>query len=351
VISNPTPQRQLRGHMPQRPTPRAATTGEHHAQLAGRLTARDRWLARMLHEHRVLTTQQIVDLAFPAVRSANHRLLELYKWRVVDRFQPFVHTGTAPMHYVLDIAGAVALAYEDGLEPKDLRYRHDAAIGIAHSLRLAHSVGTNGFFTNLVALSRRPGAPHRLTTWWSETRCGRHFGDMVRPDAYGRWREMGKEIEFFLEFDFGTEDLATLARKLRGYEKLAAATAITTPVLFWLPSNRREASARRALTEARAQLDRPTLVPAATSAAGLGTVAGENTPASARWLPIQGKDSHSSRRLRLAALSDVWPTTTASSSTTTSVGVSTGTNTTPAPAELTPPTPMPPEQPTYRIRK
>ena len=29
------------------------------AALAARLTARDRWLLRMLHEHRVLTTTQI----------------------------------------------------------------------------------------------------------------------------------------------------------------------------------------------------------------------------------------------------------------------------------------------------
>src|SRR5439155_1651550 len=90
--------------------------------------------------------------------------------------------------------------------------RHEDAIGIAHSLRLAHTVGVNGFFTTLIALSRRPGARARLTAWWSELRCGRLFGDMVRPDAYGRWREDGQQIEFFLEFDFGTEDLATLGK-------------------------------------------------------------------------------------------------------------------------------------------
>ena len=34
------------------------------AALAARLTARDRWLLRMLHEHRVLTTTHITQLAF-----------------------------------------------------------------------------------------------------------------------------------------------------------------------------------------------------------------------------------------------------------------------------------------------
>ncbi|WP_406601774.1 replication-relaxation family protein [Lentzea sokolovensis] len=307
MISNPTPQRELRGHMPQRPTPRAAATGEHHAQLAGRLTVRDRWLARMLHEHKVFTTSQIVELCYPTMRAANHRLLDLFKWRVVDRFQPFVSSGTAPMHYVLDVAGAVALAYEDGLDPRQLGYRHEDAIGIAHSLRLAHTVGVNGFFTALVALSRQSDARGRLTAWWSELRCGRLFGDMVRPDAYGRWHEDGQQVEFFLEFDFGTEDLGRLASKLYGYEKLATATGITTPVLVWLPSNRRETSARRALADALLQLDRPALVPVATSAADLTGVADASSPAVRRWLPVVDKSARAHGRLRLAELVRVWP--------------------------------------------
>lgn len=307
MITNPTPQRALRGHMPKRPTPRAATTGEHHARLANRLTLRDRWLARMLYEHKVFTTHQIVELGYPSVRAANHRLLDLFKWRVVDRFQPFVELGTAPMHYVLDIAGAVALAYEDGIDPKTLGYRHEDAIGIAHSLRLAHTVGTNGIFTSLVALSRQSGAHGRLTAWWSELRCKRLFGDMVRPDAYGRWREDGHQIEFFLEFDFGTEDLDTLASKLYGYEKLALATGITTPVLVWLPTNRREASARKALAKVLSALDRPTLVPIATSAAQTTSVVGENTPAAARWLPVPEPAARRPGRLRLVDLAQLWP--------------------------------------------
>ncbi|NBH04545.1 replication-relaxation family protein [Amycolatopsis sp. SID8362] len=302
MISNPTPQRALRGHMPQRPTPRAATTGEHHAQLAGRLTHRDRWLARMLYEHKVFTTQQIVELCYPSMRAANHRLLDLFKWRVVDRFQPFVTNGTAPMHYVLDIAGAVALAYEDGLDPKSIGYRHEDAIGIAHSLRLAHTVGVNGFFTALVALGRRPGVRRSLTAWWSELRCGRLFGDMVRPDAYGRWREDDHQLEFFLEFDFGTEDLGKLSRKLYGYEKLAAATGITTPVLIWLPTHRRETSARRALADFLSQLDRPRLVPLATTAADAA-----GNPAAARWLPIAEPATRHPGRLRLVELAELWP--------------------------------------------
>jgi hypothetical protein len=35
----------------------------------------DRWLARVLHEHKVLTTQQIIELCSATMRAANHRLL------------------------------------------------------------------------------------------------------------------------------------------------------------------------------------------------------------------------------------------------------------------------------------
>ncbi|WP_446680334.1 replication-relaxation family protein [Amycolatopsis endophytica] len=165
----------------------------------------------MLWEHRVLTSHQVTALAFPSFRSGRQRLRELYLWGVVDRFQPFVTVGTAPMHYVLAPAGATVLAAEDGRDVKEMGYRHDRAFAVAHSLRLAHTVGVNEWFTTLVARARHePGA---LTAWWSETRCSRHFGDLVRPDAYGRWQQGDRQIEWFLEYDFGTEPLAKLARE------------------------------------------------------------------------------------------------------------------------------------------
>ena len=344
TITNTTPQRKLRGHMPQRPTTKTATSPAHHAELAARLTARDRWLARMLYAHKVLTTQQIVELCYPSTRAANHRLLELYKWRVVDRFQPFRSSGTAPMHYVLDSAGAAALAYEDGIDPRHITYRHEDAIGIAHSLRLAHTVGCNGFFTSLVAASRKVGGQGRLTAWWSESRCMKLFGDIVRPDAYARWREGSHEIEFFLEFDFGTEVLARLGHKLRDYEKLARATDIATPVLVWLPTSRREASARRALAEAASQLDHPGLVPVATSCPELAFVAGDTRPAPAGWLPLATQPHLPTSRARLGGLAQLWPQldTRPNGMPGQIVSVAPGAVAAPAPAELAPPAPLPP---------
>ncbi|WP_335645163.1 replication-relaxation family protein [Amycolatopsis albispora] len=73
----------------------------------------------MLFEHHVLTSTQIVDIAFPSRRAANLRLRDLYQWGVLHRFQPHRTRGSHPMHYVLDTAGAVALAHETGLPPRN----------------------------------------------------------------------------------------------------------------------------------------------------------------------------------------------------------------------------------------
>jgi Replication-relaxation len=349
MITNPTPQRALRGHLPPRIAPRAAATAEHHAHLAQRLQPRDRWLARMLSEHKVFTSHQITQLAWPSIRAANLRLLQLYRWRVIDRFQPFVTLGSAPMHYVLDIAGATALAHEDGLDLTDLDYRHDREIGRAYSLRLAHTTGTNGVFTALIAHARHhPGTT--VTAWWSEARCARHFGDVVRPDAYGRWHEADRELEFFLEFDFGTENLRTLATKLTGYERLAATTSIITPVLVWLPTTRRETGARGALATALRALDRPHLVPLATTSSDFPDPARALDPTAARWLPIGAPRDPG--RLRLVDLARSWPGLSTPFAGSASSAPSSRTATAAAtPAGLLPPSPMPPDQPPYQLSR
>lgn len=365
MTSYPVPQRQLRGHRPPRPSDRAALNGEHHAYLAAHLTPRDRWLARVLHEHRVLTGPQIAQLAFASPRVANRRLMLLYQWRVVDRFQPYLTRGSAPMHYVLDTAGAAALAAEDDLPDtsssagaKILGYRHDRALQIAHSLRLGHTVGNNGVFTALVAIAHHSrsdsdttgGDSRAVTAWWSETRCARHFGDHVRPDAYGRWRDQddgqSREVEFFLEYDCGTESLTRVAGKLAGYQRLASSSGIATPVLIWLPTAAREETARRALATALGELERPDLVPVATTAASLGGGrAGTDSPAAARWLPLHpGAPAGSAveARVRLIRIARVWPQASPPSAS--------GPHDISPPCEssgLAPPTPMPPTTPDW----
>ncbi|MFD8493355.1 replication-relaxation family protein [Amycolatopsis sp. NPDC059657] len=302
MITNPTQQRALRAHRPERPLPRVLNSAEHHAWLARHLTPRDRWLIRMLFEHHVFTTHQIVDLCFPSRRAANLRLRCLYQWGVVHRFQPHRDNGTHPMHYVLDTAGAVALAREEGRTPAELGYNRDREIGRAYSLQLAHTVGCNSLFTALVHHTRDHAG--ELASWWSAARCARHWGDIVKPDAYARWRDnTGAEVEWFTEFDFGTETLHRLAAKLPRYHRLADSTGITTPVLFWFPTAQRETSACRALGDALRALDHPDLVPVATTNADASPNPVDLTLA--RWLPLNGAPA--TGRITLADLRHSWP--------------------------------------------
>ena len=220
------------------------------AALAARLTARDRWILRMLLEHRVLTTGQLTDLAFGTTRACTARMGVLYQLRAVDRFRPLAVAGSAPLHFVLDEAGAAVLAAEDGTTLAGLGWRRDRAMAIALSPRLAHDTGASGVFTALAAAARASSGRQALELWWSERRCAAAW-DRARPDGYGRWRDQPPGggppavADFFLEYDTGTEPLGRLIAKLAGYRDLAARTGIPTPVLFWLPTMRRESRAAR----------------------------------------------------------------------------------------------------------
>jgi len=239
------------------------TAAAHH------LTDRDRSICCLLAEHRVLTTGQIGTVTFDSPISARHRLATLYRLRVLDRFRPFRRVGTAPNHWVLDAIGAMVVAAERGVETDELHWRRDRALGLAGSCQLAHRVGVNGFFCDLLGAARgRPGTDLRV--WWPERRCRATWGEVVRPDGYGVWQDAGAELAFFLEYDRGTETHARLVAKLEGYATLAAAARDPFWVLFWFTGSKREVTARKALTGAP--------VPVATACEGA-------LPSDAVWLP------------------------------------------------------------------
>lgn len=121
-----------------------------------------------------------------------------------------------------------------------------------------------------------------------------------------------------------------MAHKLADYHRLAQATGLVTPVLFWFPTRERENNARAALATAltglAAQPAQPgALVPVATTRSlpadpsphtGLSTGAGgvPDSPAAARWLPLNTAGAHAAGtprgatgRLRLAQLTAAWP--------------------------------------------
>jgi hypothetical protein len=253
----------------------------------GRLTERDRQLCRLLDDHRVLTTAQVADVGFTGERRARMRLSELYALDVLDRFRPQAWGNPSPYHWVLGPLGAALVAAEHGTDLADVSWRRSLAHDLAASQRLAHLVGCNGFFTSLLRTARvRPGCA--LTEWWSERRCAREWGEVVRPDGYGIWTENATSLPFLLEHDNGTERLDRLAGKLDGYARLAAEAGHPNWVLFGFAGPRREGEARRVLAHP--------VVPVATSARPSRRAPW--APDAAVWLPV----TSAGPRLRLAQL-------------------------------------------------
>jgi Replication-relaxation len=82
---------------------RGARAAEERAVLAAsaHLTERDRYLVRMVGEHRVLTTDQLAALGFGNVITARHRLSLLVRLGVLRRFRPRREVGSAPWHFLL----------------------------------------------------------------------------------------------------------------------------------------------------------------------------------------------------------------------------------------------------------
>jgi hypothetical protein len=254
-------------------------------EVAHRLTERDRSILEMLARHRVFTTDQLAQMYFDHVNTAQHRLTVLYQLRLVDRFQPLDHRyANLPYHYVLDQLGATVVAATRDQDPDQLHWRTDKALAIAKSQRLRHMLGVNGFFSALVAESRRR-SDCELSLWWSERYCASQFERIALPDGLGRWEEGGASVVFLLEYDRSAESLERLAAKLTGHEKLQAATGHAYWICFCFGHPRREVGARRVLAQSA--------VPVATAALGA-----TRRPHEAIWAPI-GCDSD---RMRLAKL-------------------------------------------------
>lgn len=225
-----------------------------------RLTLRDHHLLSWLAEHYLLSTDQISRALFPSRRAARLRLAALHQLEAVSRF---VDTTTGDRQYLYTLGPLGAMVHPtqfndpnrpDARTPRTSIERTERIIG---SRRLAHLLGTNQLFIDLLAYARTEPST-RLVRWWSEQHTTQVFVRAgIRPDGHGIWVANGHQVGFFLEHDNGTEPLATVLKKLRGYEHLAA-YGPRYPVLLRVPGHRRE----QHLLDALAGV--PTVMPVAT---------------------------------------------------------------------------------------
>ncbi len=209
-----------------------------------RLTPRDRHLLDLLDQHKALTTDQLVDLAFGSLGRARNRLNTLLSRDILDRFRHYHRPGSQSWRWTLGPVGAAILAAGRGdTLPRPGAVR-DATARLAMSPTLAHLLATNGFFVALTGHARTHGG--RLTRWYNETQSRAAAGNLVRPDGHGVWATGGRAMPFWLEVDLGTETLSRVVGKLPGYAALPPPRAY--PVLFWLPTTAREANLHTHLT-------------------------------------------------------------------------------------------------------
>jgi hypothetical protein len=277
------------------------------------LTGRDMRLLGWLYDHGVLTTEQIAAALFPSLGFCQRRLLKLVDLGVLTRFRPQRWDGGSyPYHYLLDQLGTDIVAGQRG----DPLPRRDHARRRRHHLtsraNLPHLLATNQFFIDLAAHERtHPGS--RLV-WWQPASAFHERGALFRagddpslmllkhlprPDGQGAWAEHTREVPFLLEMDLGTEALPVLLDKVANYARLAALTRWRWPVLFWLPTARRELNLHRLL----ADIDIPDLV--ATAAGDHAATTGQSSAENVWWL-----HGHQGSRLRLSELPYHDPDTT-----------------------------------------
>ncbi|WJK33131.1 replication-relaxation family protein [Solwaraspora sp. WMMA2065] len=218
----------------------------------GRIVPRDHALLALLAEHYLLSTDQITTAFFHSRRTAQRRLTILHRLDVLHRFGRSHHTGRyGSLLYTLGPVGLQLhpTTYHDPTDTnrKPPRSSLERAKRIAASGQLNHLLGVNQFFTDLIATARRDTHTH-LARWWSEQHATTVYAQAgIRPDGHGIWTTADTSTGFWLEHDNDTENLARVVAKLRGYERLTT-FGPRYPVLFWVPSRRRETSLLNVLT-------------------------------------------------------------------------------------------------------
>jgi hypothetical protein len=280
-----------RRNHPAAPPPAAQLTA-----LAGRLSAGDRQVCQLLGDHQVLTAGLLALLLGTPPRTLQQRLTTLTTLQVVDRFRPHqpMGAGSAPYHYLLGEAGAAVLAADGSATADRPGWDRTQLAGVAHANgRLPHLLAVNTVFAQLTHTARHR-AGTRLVCWWPAGRCQARWGRLIAPDAYVRWQDPDGEVDFFLHHHPARPAADQPALGLEGYNDLAAATAITTPVLLSAGDPDREAQLRERLIGQRL------LVPVATSNPACGS------PTDPVWLPTSSPAG--GRRYRLGALGhpDPW---------------------------------------------
>lgn len=203
-----------------------------------------------LTEHKVLSTSQIEVLFFGSRRTAQRQLKELRDLGFIASFCASERGARQPDQHFLTDAGARLVAWHLGRRRWDLSV--PAGETEARATR-AHDRGVTGFLCDLVAAcAEEPGwGVHAF----ARERAVRAGDRALVPDGTARLLHPGGAVEFYFEYDRGTERFGALREKLLGYLLLAsrwpADTEGSFPCVLWVvPYESRERMISNALRSA-----------------------------------------------------------------------------------------------------
>jgi hypothetical protein len=167
--------------------------------------------------------------------------------------------GKASGHHTLTESGTQVVASLLGVARSELRYEVRDEENREQDAWLAHRIGVNEFFCALIEAGRQNDG-HGLAKWVPE-RTVRTADGWIRPDGYGVFLHPAGALDFYLEYDRGTETTRQLANKFAGYIGVARdwteQGAEHFPcVLIVVPNHRRERVVAAALADALARFKR-----------------------------------------------------------------------------------------------
>ena len=250
------------------------------------LSKRDRTVISLLAEHEVLTTAELATLCFPRLDTAERRLLRLTKLKVLDRFRWRLLRGSESWHYTLGPIGAALAAAARDVDPPTPATVRKRVLRLSQRPQLDHLVGLNEWFCRLATEAREIGAGReaRLAEWWGERHCAEQYGAIVRPDAAATYIEDERRVDFFFEYDNGTETIGRVTAKLTRYGELGEAGGPKVPVLIWCDSAVRERHLADAIG-ARARAGFPSRITVATGCGEVTAALGIGLAAVVWWVP------------------------------------------------------------------
>lgn len=218
---------------------------EQASDLVRRLDARERAVLVATYEHKVLLTQHLKAMFFGSLRRAQDRLRHLATLGLIETWYPPQPRGMgkAPGHHTLTESGAQVVASLLGIARSELLYVVKDDEDRGQDSYLAHRIGVNEFFCGLIEAGSVTDG-HGLARWVPE-RTVRTADGWIRPDGYGIFLHPVGTLDFYLEYDRGTETTRQLANKLAGC--IGVARDWTEPgaehfpcVLIVVPNHRRE---------------------------------------------------------------------------------------------------------------